>query len=212
MFVWLFFCIGPFRPESEHGTWKSPHQKGETSINYRFLLLDVCFSGVHSFCAKDVNINISNKNDFPTFVIFEVLSCDVKTEDMLFFRVFLEMVHFTVKTLSLPWFMKIIRGGGSVYSTTDFFYPNLSWCRKQKRKFNNIIMINVGEPRKNKQYCVQHLIDFKRLFTPTLHIPCSFLAENFWSINSIVWFWRTKTVPYHSWDWYLYLRWVDFFW
>ena len=88
------------------------------------------FWGCTVFVQRRSTSTSATKNDFPTSVIFQVLSCDVKTEDVFFFSasVFLEMVHFTVKAPSLPWFMKIICGGGSIYSNTDLFYPNLSWC------------------------------------------------------------------------------------
>ena len=49
----VFFCIGPFPPESRHGTWKKTnHGKGETSTNYRLLLPTCLFSGGAQFLCK----------------------------------------------------------------------------------------------------------------------------------------------------------------
>ena len=158
-FFMVFFCIGPFPPKVDMEPEKNPtmgKEKHLQTTNYCYSMF--VFWGCTAFVQRRSTSTSATKKDFPTSVIFQVLSCDVKTEDVFFFSasVFLEMVHFTVKTPSLPWFMKIICGGGSVYSTTDFFYPNLSWCRKQKRKSNNIIMSNaqyIGEAPKNNTVC-----------------------------------------------------------
>ena len=129
----LFFCIGPFFSPRK-STWNL--QKNPTMGKEKHLqTTDYCssmfvFWGCTVFVQRRSTSTSATKNDFPTSVIFQVLSCDVKTENVFFFSasVFLEMVHFTVKAPSLPWFMKIICGGGSIYSNTDLFYPNLSWC------------------------------------------------------------------------------------
>ena len=84
----VFFLYKTTPPEKlAAGTWKKTWKRKkhlQTTNSWAPCL----FSGVYRFCAKWVNINIRDKTTFPTFVIFQVLNCDVfRRVSVFFFRV-----------------------------------------------------------------------------------------------------------------------------